>query len=92
MSVKTLGLDKRQIESMVAGSWEKMKFDIIREYTNILVRQGRARDTGSVKDAERDMEAMCDAYARIFVRIFSQVIESNNKKITDELKDYLAEE
>lgn len=87
MSLKALGLDKRQIETMIMRSWDKMKFDIVKEYTNILVRQGRARDVGASKDAEKDMEAMCDAYALVFTRIFSQVIEANNKKIRDELKN-----
>lgn len=87
MSVKTLGLDKRQIETMITTSWNKMKFDIIKEYTNILVRQGRARDTGPANNAEKDMEAMCDAYSSLFIRIFAQVIEANNRKITEELKD-----
>lgn len=87
MSVKTLGLDKRQIETMINTSWNKMKFDIIREYSNILIRQGRARDAGAVNNAEKDMEAMCDAYASLFIRIFAQTIEANNRKITEELKE-----
>lgn len=85
MSLKSLGLNRRQMESMVNAAFEQMKMDINREYANVLILQGRAKDVGYLSDAERDMEAMCDAYRIVMTRVFAKVLESNNKKIADEI-------
>ncbi|MEW5820164.1 MAG: hypothetical protein AB1782_08215 [Cyanobacteriota bacterium] len=86
MTLQTCGLSRRQLETMYKTTYEKMKFEIIREYGNALILQGRARDVGSLSDVERDMEAMCDAYAKSLMNITSRVIEANNKKLLEDFE------
>jgi hypothetical protein len=85
MSLNTCGLSRRQMETMCKSAFEKMKFEIIREYGNALIMQGRARDVGALSDVERDTEAMCEAYSMSTMRIMAKVIEANNKKILEDL-------
>jgi hypothetical protein len=85
----TLGLSKRQICSIVNSAVDAMKMQLPREYSNVLIRQGRAKDTGFFSSEEQDMEAMCDAYRVLLVEAIGGAIEANNKKITDEVKSII---
>lgn len=89
MSFTSFGLNQRQIDSMVNSSVDNMKFELSQEYSNILIRQGRARDTMTFSDVEQNMEAMCDAYKVIFSKAIARVIEANNKKIYEDIKTIL---
>lgn len=91
MSFSTpIGLSQRQVDTMLVNMFNNMKNDLVMEYTNTLYRQGRARDTSSFSRDEEDMSAMCDAYSIILFKLFSKVMEANNKKIQDDIQNYLA--
>jgi hypothetical protein len=81
----SVGLSKRQISSMINSTIDNMKHQLPLEYNNVLVRQGRARDT-AFSTAEQDMEAMCDAYRVLIVQAVSDVIDANNRRVHEDVK------
>lgn len=90
--MENIGLSRRQLETMIRGALDSMKMELPREYSNILIRQGRARDMGSFNNDERDMEAMCDAYGVILIKAVAKVLDSNNKKVMEDVKTLLMKE
>lgn len=84
-----IGLSRRQMETMIRSSLDSLKMELAREYSNILVRQGRARDMGSFNNDEQDMEAMCDAYGTILIKAVAKVLDTNNKKVLEDVKNIL---
>ncbi len=91
MSLNSVGLNRRQVEGLIANTLKSLKMEVGREYSNILIRQGRARDVGSLSQVEQDMEAMCDAYGFVLSKAFARVIEANNKKVCDDVQKLLKE-
>lgn len=83
------GLSQRQLDSMLTTILDSMKMDVVREYSNALYRQGRARDTGTFSREEEDMLAMCDAYKIVLVKAITKVIEANNKKLQEDFQAIL---
>ena len=89
MSLNSVGLNRRQVESIISNTLKNLKMEVGREYSNILIRQGRARDVGAFNQTEQDMEAMCDAYGVILAKAFARVIEANNKKVYEDVQTIL---
>lgn len=87
--MSSFGLNQRQLDSMINSAVDNMKVHLESEYGNILIRQGRARDTATFSQVEQNMEAMCDAYKVIFSKAISKVIESNNKRIKEDIDNLL---
>ena len=88
MTLRACGLNLRQIETVLKTTFDKMKRDFPKEYANVLIMQGRAKDVGYFSDAERDMEAMCEAYTHIITRAVAKAIEENNKKLCKDIQEF----
>jgi hypothetical protein len=74
---------------MINSTVDSYKFQLAQEYSNVLTRQGRARDTGAFNNTEQDMEAMCEAYKVFVAEAVAKAIDANNKKIYEDLKQLL---